>query len=104
MAFREIIPDLNELTDPVGEPVESITSPLQRLELPKNTNLSLKRIGTGIAGLVMLWFGATTAGSYFVAASRFKGILATVFYEWQVASVIAMIGLILLYHSISWRE
>ena len=53
-----------------------------------------------LIGGIMIWLGLTTTGSYFESASRFKGVLADVFYTWQIGTFIAMIGCILIYDAI----
>jgi len=77
-------------TEPVSHTVAPITSPFQRFSLPFNLTSSLM-FGVGI--LVMI-FGATTAGSFYSATSRFKGVLASMFYEWQVGTIILVVGML----------
>ena len=82
-----------------AQPVKPITSPFQRFSLPFNLASSLM-FGVGI--LVMI-FGATTAGSFYSATSRFKGVLASMFYEWQVGTIILVVGMLLIYSAIRKR-
>ena len=60
-------------------------------------------IGVGIlvlqivAGLGLIFFGLVNTGSFYTNAGKMGGILATVFYEYQVGTLMACIGSILLY-------
>jgi hypothetical protein len=51
-------------------------------------------------GLVMIVFGLTTSGSYYMPASRFGGVLADIWYGWQAGTFMAMIGTVLIYDAI----
>lgn len=51
-------------------------------------------------GLLMIWFGLTSTGSYFIPATKFGGFLAGLFYGWQFGNLIAMVGIVLIYDAI----
>ena len=51
-------------------------------------------------GLILIAFGLTTTGSYYMPASRFAGFLADIWYGWQAGTFLAMIGTILIYDAI----
>lgn len=62
--------------------------------------LALKIAIPILGGIVLIWFGLTTTGSYFETSSRFGGILSVIWYGWQLGNLLAMIGVILIYDSI----
>jgi hypothetical protein len=51
-------------------------------------------------GMLLVWLGLTTTGSYFIPASRFGGVLFEIFYLWQAGTLMAMVGAILVYDAI----
>lgn len=51
-------------------------------------------------GLLLVWFGLTSTGSFFIPATKFGGWLAGVFYGWQAGNLMAMIGVVLIYDAI----
>ena len=51
-------------------------------------------------GLLLIWFGLTNTGSYFIPATKFGGFLAGLFYGWQFGNLLAMIGIVLIYDSV----
>lgn len=51
-------------------------------------------------GLLLVWFGLTSTGSYFISATKFGGFLAGLFYGWQFGNLLAMVGIVLIYDSI----
>jgi hypothetical protein len=51
-------------------------------------------------GLGFIWFGLTTTGSYYEPASRFGGILADIWYSWQLGTLMAIVGSIAIYDAI----
>jgi hypothetical protein len=51
-------------------------------------------------GLLFIWFGLTSTGSYFISATRFGGFLAGLFYGWQFGNLLAMVGIVLIYDAI----
>jgi hypothetical protein len=54
----------------------------------------------GVAGMLAVWFGLTSTGSYYTTASRFAGDLATVFYGYQLGTLMAIVGVLLVYDSV----
>ena len=54
-----------------------------------------------LGGIILIWFGLTSTGSYFQPFTRFTGTLATVFYEYQLGTVIVMTGVLLIYHTLA---
>lgn len=65
-----------------------------------DTKVSVVCVGKVVAGLIMIFFGLTSTGSFYAPASKFGGILASIFYEWQVGTLVAIIGCILIYDSL----
>jgi hypothetical protein len=57
-----------------------------------------------LGGIILIWFGLTSTGSYYQSLTRFTGILAKVFYEYQLGTVIAMAGVLLIYHTLAKRS
>lgn len=55
---------------------------------------------TALLGLAMIWFGLTSTGSYYSSATRFGGELANIFYGWQIGTLAAMVGVVLIYHAV----
>jgi hypothetical protein len=51
-------------------------------------------------GLILIWFGLTTTGSYYTPAGRFGGFLADIWYGWQAGNFLAMIGTVLIYDAV----
>lgn len=51
-------------------------------------------------GLLLIWFGLSSTGSYFIPATKFGGFLAGLFYGWQAGTFLAMIGVVLIYDAI----
>ena len=51
-------------------------------------------------GCAMIWFGLTTSGSYYEPESRMSGFLSQVWYIWQMGTLMAMAGTILVYDAI----
>lgn len=51
-------------------------------------------------GLVLIVFGLTNSGSYYISSSRFGGVLADIFYGWQFGTFLAMIGTVLVYDAV----
>jgi hypothetical protein len=54
----------------------------------------------GVIGAVLIYFGLTSTGSYYMPASRFAGDLATVFYQYQIGVLLSMVGVVLIYDAI----
>jgi hypothetical protein len=48
-------------------------------------------------GVVFVYFGLTSTGSYYEPASRFSGDLATVFYVYQLGTLMAIVGCLIGY-------
>jgi hypothetical protein len=80
------------------------TRPVQAPRQHFKLNFSMKKmpllIAEGVAGFVAIYFGLTQTGSYYTPASRFAGDLATVFYGYQLGTLMAMVGVVLIYDAI----
>ena len=67
-------------------------------------NFSMKKmpllVAEGVVGFVAIYLGLTQTGSYYTPASRFAGELATVFYGYQLGTLAAMVGVVLIYDAI----
>lgn len=50
-----------------------------------------------IVGVICVYFGLTSTGSYYQPATRFAGDIATVFYGYQLGTLIAIFGCFLAY-------
>jgi hypothetical protein len=111
MAFREIkkfAPANENLFEP-EHPIENI-----RADTQSNTFLRLRgflhhplallsfhvAVELGVAA-VLVFFGVMLGGSYYGPASgRFTGMLATIFYVWQVATIMTILGMIVAYDAV----
>lgn len=62
--------------------------------------LAVKIAIPAILGIILIVFGLTTTGSYYVPSSRFGGFLATLWYGWQLGTLLAILGGILIYDAI----
>jgi len=90
------------------DPEDLFDDPMQAIQMPARQKLSpqeafirtIKIFGPAGVGVVMIVFGLTNSGSYYMQASRFGGVLADVFYGWQAGTFLAMIGTILIYDAI----
>jgi len=60
----------------------------------------IKILIPAVAGVFLLWFGLTSAGSYYESSSRFGGLLYGLIYGQQLGTLMAIIGGILVYDSI----
>jgi hypothetical protein len=71
---------------------------------PETHRFSLRSLSGPIAqaavGLIVIFFGLTSTGSYYESSSRFSGILAQVFYQWQLGTMIAIFGSLMIYDAI----
>jgi len=67
-------------------------------------NIDWKKMGGLIAqvgvGIVAVWFGLTSTGSFYEPASRFSGELATIFYGYQLGTLFVVLGCLLGYDAI----
>lgn len=74
----------------------------QLFRFPMVDTKSIKMVAIRVpVSLLLIYFGITQSGSYFGPASgRFSGALATIFYQWQLGTILAMIGLIVIYDTI----
>lgn len=61
---------------------------------------TVKTVIVSTVGLGLVWFGLTSTGSYFMPASRFAGVLGEIFYTYQLGTLAAIAGAILVYDSI----
>lgn len=53
----------------------------------------------GGISLFLIWIGVSNAGSYYTPGSRLSGGLAIFFYQWQVGTILTILGMIILYHT-----
>jgi hypothetical protein len=79
---------------------------LPTITLPKIDTSNSKKIGFAMVKLavsvILIWFGLTSTGSYFGPASgKFGGQLAQIFYQFQIGTLIACIGIVLVYDAIT---
>ena len=61
---------------------------------------TIKLVVPAFIGMLMIWFGLTSTGSYYTSATKFGGLLAEIFYSWQVGTFMAMVGSIVVYDAI----
>ena len=111
MAFREI--------KTFDQPNENLFEPLQhnqevraapsfdlqtRISWVRTNPLALissRKFIRAIASLVLVYLGIALGGSYFGPVSgKFTGIIATIFYQWQVSTLMVIIGCIVLYDTV----
>jgi len=52
-----------------------------------------------IAGIVLVYLGLTTTGSYYQPVSRYTGQMAMVFYQYQLGVLVVIVGCFLVYHA-----
>lgn len=86
----------------VQEPLEPLFEDEARpstLIKPQNESVSVSRdIIIPAGGLIicigLLWFGIFNAGSFYMQSTRFSGDLATIFYVWQVGTLLEIIGVV----------
>lgn len=94
-----LIPSFRSYRAPVTEAIVDNARAYDPRDLSLN---AIKTAVPAVLGLVMIWFGLTNTGSYYTLATRFSGgLLADVFYGWQLGTLIAIVGAILIYHSIT---
>lgn len=110
MAFREIKfqqPDEN-LFEP-ARPIEQIRAATQtdtflRLRGFLHHPLALLSLNVAIElgiAAILVFFGVTLGGSYYGPASgKFNGTLATIFYVWQVGTIMTILGVVLAHDAI----
>jgi hypothetical protein len=80
-----------------------VTLSLPTLDLDNKVNLEIVKfvVFRSVVIVALLWFGVTSSGSFAgPAAGKFSGDLAHIFYEWQIGTVLAGIGLIIGYDTI----
>ena len=66
-----------------------------------NSFLQALKIGIPIiGGIILIAFGLSTTGSYYIPATRFGGGLAEFWYGWQAGNLLAIIGGIAIYDAI----
>jgi hypothetical protein len=97
----EEYPDVNEAYNPIA--ITATKTP--RFKAPSLAISFDKKklgrlIGQGAIGLIMIYFGLTSTGSYFTPASRFTKELAGAFYTYQLGTLVAMVGVVLIYDAI----
>lgn len=62
-----------------------------------DTKTIAKRLVPAIVGAFLIFIGLTTSGSYFLLSTRMFDTMATIFYTYQVGTLMAMVGAILVY-------
>ena len=118
MAFREIKPvtEIDKLFEP-EQPTTSVrgTIPatmdlrkrfapsLPPLTIPafpqlNKSGVSLTTVIGFVCALALIWVGATTSGTFYGPASgKFAGILATIFYQYQLGTMLEFFGILILW-------
>jgi hypothetical protein len=87
--------------DSLFEPEAIKRKVMEKIDIKNlDPRIALKVAIPCMMGIVLIWFGLTTTGSYFEQASRFGGLLSTIWYGWQLGNFLAMIGTVLIYDSI----
>ena len=81
---------------PVPEPDEYVGEP----ETGFYTRSVAKRLAFISVGILLIYLGLTTSGSYYQPATHFSGDLATIFYVYQLGTLIAMAGVVLVYNAV----
>lgn len=104
------IREIKEFTKPPVQTPVNLTEPtlIPVAELPdsveRNKQIAFKRyefvfIAEFIVGIILLYVGITTAGSFYSPASRLYGELAMLFYMRQGGTLAEIAGAILIYDS-----
>src|SRR5512137_896422 len=94
------------------QPVPAYVEPQEKkrrlptITLPKIDTSNSKKIGIAMVKLavsvILIWFGLTSTGSYFGPASgKFGGQLAQIFYQYQIGSLVCMIGVVIAYDALT---
>lgn len=86
----------------VQEPLEPLFEDEARpstLIKPQNEPVSVSRniiipAGGLLVCIGLLWYGIFNAGSFYMQSTRFSGDLATIFYVWQVGTLLEIIGVV----------
>jgi hypothetical protein len=99
MAYKIIQPENIDIYE------SGTTQQVKRTKIPfslDNINITvdeLKYYGLRCGvGLLILWFGVTNAGSYYLPATRLMNEPATFFYSWQIANLLIISGALIIYH------
>lgn len=61
---------------------------------------TLKIFGPVGVGIILILFGLTSYGSFYLPTSKFGGVLADIFYGWQFGNLLAMVGVVLIYDAV----
>lgn len=96
--IEEFIPDPNEAI--ILPEYPAIPKPRVKLNPQEAFVQTAKVFAPAGVGLLLIWFGLTSTGSYYAPASRFGGELADIFYGWQAGTFLAMVGTVLVYDAI----
>ena len=103
MGYREINPsqdfDLYEPKSPSTVNVKKFSFDKINISTPELWNYCIW-IGSG---LLLIWAGATNAGSYFMPGTRLGEPMSTFFYTWQLGTVMIVSGCLLIYHRFTRR-
>jgi len=111
MAFREI-KQFQNVDENLFEPADTIGrvraatqgDPILRFRGFLHHPLALLSFGVAVEfviAIVLVYFGITLGGSYYGPVSgKFTGTLATIFYQWQVGTMMSTIGLITAYDAV----
>ena len=102
--IRELQPSFDE---GLLEPEATATIGKLRLQLPKLNKLTfsspedykafVRPAAEIVFGAGLIWFGAGFAGSAFLQATHFSGVLATIFYTYQAGTIMMIAGGICFY-------
>ena len=110
MAFRDIkqFPVDDNLFEPL-QPTQTVRANPLVETLPRfqgfvRNPAALLSFATGvrlIVAVIMVILGIVLGGSYFgPVAGKFGGMLATVFYQWQIGTILIIAGMILAYDTL----
>ena len=114
MAFRDVkqFPVDDNLFEPV-QPTQTVRANPLVDTLPRFAGflhypVALLSFATGaklVVAVIMVILGIVLGGSYFgPAAGKFGGMLATVFYQWQIGTILIIAGMILAYDTLRSRS
>lgn len=90
----------NDYAEPVV--TKDTFNPIPDIRFRPDTNFmqTIKIFLPMVGGIVLIVFGLTTTGSYYTTAGRFGGVLAEIWYGWQLGNLLAMIGVVAIYDAI----
>ena len=99
MAYRIIEPESIDIYEPGIKPAQKkVPFSLDNINITTE-EMWYYGVRCGI-GLFILWFGIVNAGSYYLPATRLMNAPATFFYSWQVANLLIITGVLVIYHTL----